>query len=290
MVSDSKNFRPGSRIFISKDIRFESISFTENGILFRLVGSLLFDFLEKYGEMPLPPYINYTKEKEERYQTFFAQEVGSAAAPTASLHFTPELVKGLEEKGVEFAYLCLHVGLGTFKPVYEPVITDQKLHFEPMQIPHSLWKQIAEAKQAGKTFLPVGTTMIRFLESLPYIWCFLKKRKLTPEVDQPTFLWREQLTSTIEEDLIEEFIPDQEPLFESDFLHIQTRLFIRPGIPFYIVDELITNFHLPKSSLMMLISAFLGREKLLEAYQYALDHDYKFYSFGDGMWIKKNEV
>ena len=216
--------------------------------------------------MPLPPYIKYEKEKEQRYQTFFAEEIWSAAAPTASLHFTPELIKQLEEKDIELKYLCLHVWLWTFKPVYEENIENQKLHFEPMIISKGIRKFIKEKKEEKKVFLPVGTTMIRYLESLPYIRKF-------------------------DENRINEFVPEQ-TIQETENWEsiIQTRLFIRPWIPFYLVDELITNFHLPKSSLMMLISAFMWRENLLNTYEKAIKNWYHFYSFWDWMRIrwKKN--
>lgn len=289
LVSDSKNFRPWAKIFFNEKVILHSLKFTENGILFRIEGDQIFSFLEQLGEMPLPPYITYEKEKEQRYQTFFAEEMGSAAAPTASLHFTPELVKTLEEKKVWFQYLCLHVGLGTFKPLYEEIISHQRLHFEPMLINSQIRKLIADAKQAGKIFLPVGTTMIRYLESLPYIWRFLKKRNLISSVDSATKDWRDQLTTNIPNHLIDEFIPEIQPeILTTSWYTIQTRLFIRPGIPFYLTDELITNFHLPKSSLMMLISAFMGRKNLLKCYQEAIWKGYQFYSFWDGMWIKKS--
>ncbi len=301
LVSDNKNFRPGSQIFFREGVVFRSLEFTANGILFEISSEnpsetsvQIFDFLEKKGEMPLPPYIRYEKEKEKRYQTFFAEKLGSAAAPTASLHFTPELVKRLEKKGVEFQFPCLHVGLGTFKPVYEEHIQQQKLHFEPMILESDIRKTIADAKLAGKRFLPIGTTMIRYLESLPYIRRFLKKKNLNIAVDYATKDRRDQLTKTIDEKLVEEFIPEQEVCVERtqfssipEKMIIQTRLFIRPGIPFLLTDELITNFHLPKSSLMILISAFIGRKNLLEAYQRAIQAGYKFYSFWDGMRIKK---
>lgn len=143
-----------------------------------------------------------------------------------------------------------------------------------MLIDPQIWKTIADAKQNGKIFLPVGTTMIRYLESLPYIRVFLKKKNQISSLDFATRAWRDQLTSGIDEKLVEEFIPDQEP-----GAVIQTRLFIRPGISFYLTDELITNFHLPKSSLMMLISAFMGRKNLLKCYQEAIEKKYTFYSF-----------
>ncbi len=300
LVSDSKNFKPWSQIFFEEGIVFKSLAFTENGLLFEIIDlkrtdgkAQLFDFLEKRGEMPLPPYIRYEKAKEQRYQTFFAEKVGSAAAPTASLHFTPELVRRLENKKVWFQYCCLHVGLGTFKPVYEENIADQKLHFESMLIEPQLRKLIADAKQAGKIFLPVGTTMIRYLESLPYIWRFLKKKNLISSLDPATQARRNDLSSPISEELIAEFIPEtysnvsDSAILAPGWYLIQTRLFIRPWIPFYLTDELITNFHLPKSSLMMLISAFMGRKNLLKCYQEAIWKGYQFYSFWDGMRVRR---
>ena len=293
LVSDGKHFKPGTEIVINDKVSFLSLTFTENGIAFEIKGMNLLDYLEQYGEMPLPPYIKYEKEKERRYQTFFAQEVGSAAAPTASLHFSPQLIAGLEAKGVDFERVCLHVGLGTFKPVWEQNITDQKLHFEPMIVNTTIRSRIMLAKLAGKKLLLVGTTMVRYLESLPYLWRFLRaetsknQKNLISSLDPAVITRRDNLTQEINSDKILEFIPPQEPtILENWDIIVHTRLFLRPGIKFLLVDELISNFHLPKSSLLMLISAFMGRENALQAYNFAIKNDFKFYSFGDGMWIK----
>ena len=290
LVSDGKHFKPGTEIVINDKVSFLSLDFTENGIAFEIKGANLLDYLEQYGEMPLPPYIRYEKEKEKRYQTCFAQEIGSAAAPTASLHFSPQLIAGLEAKGVDFERICLHVGLGTFKPVWEQNITDQKLHFEPMIVNTTIRSRIMLAKLSGKKLLPVGTTMVRYLESLPYLWRFLKVEKqknLISSLDPAVITRRDNLTQEIDSDKILEFIPTQEPtILESGEIIVHTRLFLRPGIKFLLVDELISNFHLPKSSLLMLISTFMGRENALQAYNFAIKNDFKFYSFGDGMWIK----
>lgn len=162
-----------------------------------------------------------------------------------------------------------------------------------MILHHEIWKTIADAKQSGQIFTPVGTTMVRYLESLPYIWCFLKKKNLLPMLDTKTQVWRDTLTSQISEQEVLSYIPEQNPHICREsaslttVLLIQTRLFLRPGIPFRLTDEIITNFHLPKSSLMMLVSGFMGRKNLLKSYQEAIYRDYHFYSFGDGMWIKK---
>ena len=286
LVSDSKNFKPWSKVFFGTNTILESKEFTENGILFSIFWESIFKFLEKLWEMPLPPYIVYKKEKEQWYQTFFAEEIGSSAAPTASLHFTPELVKKLEEKEVNFKYLCLHVGLWTFKPLYEEHIEKQKLHFEPMIVPNTVWEEIMVAKKKKKIFLPVGTTMIRYLESLPYIWKFLQKNKRIQNLAWEVLDRRTNLTKNISIKTVNEFIPEQDVIVHNNNLIIQTRLFIRPWISFYLVDQLITNFHLPKSSLMMLISAFMGRKNLIECYQKAIENTYHFYSFWDGMRVR----
>ncbi len=291
LVSDSKNFKPWSKIFFKDNTILESKEFTENWILFEISNQSIFSFLEKIWEMPLPPYIKYEKEKEQRYQTFFAEEIGSAAAPTASLHFTPELIKQLEDKKVELKYLCLHVGLWTFKPVYEENIENQKLHFEPMIIPNDIRSFVKEKKEEKKIFLPIGTTMIRYLESLPYIRKYLRNINYIKDVDSKVINRWDNITREITDNKVNEFIPEQDIQTTEDWnLIIQTRLFIRPWIPFLLVDELITNFHLPKSSLMMLISAFIWRENLLNAYEEAINNWYHFYSFWDWMRIrwKKN--
>ena len=287
LVSDSKNFKPWSKIFFKDNTILESKEFTENWILFEISNQSIFSFLEKIWEMPLPPYIKYEKEKEQRYQTFFAEEIGSAAAPTASLHFTPELIKQLEDKKVELKYLCLHVGLWTFKPVYEENIENQKLHFEPMIIPNDIRSFVKEKKEEKKIFLPVGTTMIRYLESLPYIRKYLRNINYIKDVDSKVINRWDNITREITDNKVHEFIPEQDIQITEDWnLIIQTRLFIRPWIPFLLVDELITNFHLPKSSLMMLISAFIWRENLLNAYEEAINNWYHFYSFWDWMRIR----
>lgn len=295
LVSDSKNFKPWSNIFFGNWIILKSTCFTEDGILFEIhwIPSI-FEFLEQIWEMPLPPYITYKKEKEARYQTFFAEEIWSAAAPTASLHFTPELVKKLEENGINFQYLCLHVGLWTFKPIYEEHIQNQKLHTEPLIIPKDIWEIIMKAKKEKKIFLPVWTTMIRYLESLPYIRKFFRNEKnknitfsLFSSLTEETITWWDKLTSSLPEKRINEFIPKQKiEINNKQEIKLATRLFIRPWIPFLLTDELITNFHLPKSSLIMLIAAFMWREEILMSYELAKEKEYKFYSFWDGMWVK----
>jgi S-adenosylmethionine:tRNA ribosyltransferase-isomerase len=302
LVSDDKNFKPGAEIAFGGGITLRSRSYTNDGILFELEGREVVAFLEQYGQMPLPPYIQYAEEKEKRYQTHFAQELGSAAAPTASLHFTPELLEALQKKGVGISFSTLHVGLGTFKPVYCEDIRSHPIHQETMIIDGELWETIAKWKKEEKNLIPVGTTMVRLLETLPYVRA--KERvsrnpnessrndglphpsesERKRELSTPTQQFWESLTKDITTEEAEKFVKSIS--VHEKFLTIETQLFIYPGFPFRLIDQMITNFHLPKSSLLMLISALMGREEALKAYAYAIQQNYQFYSFGDGMWIR----
>ena len=195
--------------------------------------------------MPLPPYIHESLKDKDRYQTVYAKYKGSAAAPTAGLHFTPELLKQIEEKGVKIANVTLHVGIGTFRPVKEENIEDHKMHTEHFYIKEEDAQKINEAKQNGKRVIAVGTTSCRVLETI---------------ADEKTGMVKAQ---------------------EAD-----TGIYIYPGYKFKCVDALITNFHLPKSTLLMLVSAFADREFILKAYEEAVKERYRFFSFGDAMLIK----
>ncbi|WP_338823455.1 S-adenosylmethionine:tRNA ribosyltransferase-isomerase [Moorella humiferrea] len=199
--------------------------------------------LERLGEMPLPPYIKEKPENPGRYQTVYARVDGSAAAPTAGLHFTPRLMERLQEKGIKLAYLLLHVGLGTFRPVKVENIEEHRMHAEYYEVTPETAAAINEARCRGGRVVAVGTTVVRTLETVA-----------TPEgVIRPGKGW--------------------------------TDIFIYPGYTFKAVDCLITNFHLPKSTLIMLVSAFAGREKILAAYKEAVAAGYRFFSFGDAMLI-----
>lgn len=204
------------------------------------------DVLTGLGEMPLPPYIHTHLQNPERYQTVYATHAGSAAAPTAGLHFTPELMSTLEERGIRFARLTLHVGLDTFLPVQETDPREHVIHSEWCEISSETAKLINETKSEGKRVVAVGTTSVRTLETAAQM-------NMEPGYVEP--------------------------------ISGPTRLFILPGYQFKIVDAMITNFHLPKSSLIMLVSAFAGREKILNAYEKAIQRGYRFYSFGDAMLI-----
>jgi len=198
------------------------------------------------GEMPLPPYIHTHLQDPERYQTVYSTQTGSAAAPTAGLHFSPELMNQIEAQGIKFGRVTLHVGLDTFMPVKEEDPHEHLIHSEWCEVTSDTAQMINDTKKAGNRVIAVGTTSVRTLETAASE--SLEEGKVSP-VSGPT------------------------------------KLFILPGYQFKIVDAMITNFHLPQSSLIMLVSAFAGREKILNAYQTAIDRGYRFYSFGDAMLI-----
>ena len=203
-------------------------------------------YLQRIGQMPLPPYIHTPLADPERYQTVYATQPGSAAAPTAGLHFTPELMQNLEKQGIRFASVLLHVGLDTFAPVTEDDPQQHHIHTEWCELGQAAADAINQTRQAGNKVVAVGTTSVRTLESAG--------RNSAPDGS---------------------LLPFSGP----------TDLFILPGFTFKVVDAMITNFHLPRSTLLMLVSAFAGRERILAAYQEAIRLEYRFYSFGDAMLI-----
>lgn len=200
--------------------------------------------LDEIGQMPLPPYITKRLEDKERYQTVYSNETGSAAAPTAGLHFTKEQLSELEAMGVNIGKVTLHVGLGTFRPVKEERVLDHKMHSEHYELSEETARLINDTKAAGKRVIAVGTTSCRTLESV----ASLNGGKIVPS-------------------------------------HGDTDIFIYPGYKFKAIDGLITNFHLPESTLIMLVSAFAGYEHVMNAYRYAVENKYRFFSFGDAMLI-----
>ena len=199
--------------------------------------------LEKIGQMPLPPYIKEKLLNQSRYQTVYAKDLGSAAAPTAGLHFTTDLLEKIRQKGVKIAFVTLHVGLGTFRPVKDDDITNHKMHSEYFVLPQETADLINETKKNGGKIISVGTTSCRVLESV-----YQKFQKIAP--------------------------------YEG-----QTDIFIKPGYKFGVIDGLITNFHLPESTLIMLVSAFAGYENTMNFYKVAVENKYRFFSFGDAMII-----
>lgn len=219
------------------------------------------DWLEQLGEMPLPPYIHTRLDDAERYQTVYSQYEGSAAAPTAGLHFTPDLLHALRQKGVSFAQVTLHIGLGTFQPVKVEDIREHHIHSERATLSATDAKIINEAKLAGGRVIAVGTTVARTLETAGIL--SEGGDPAHPEKTVDACPWRPVIA------------------FDRD-----TNLFIYPGYRWRVVDAMITNFHLPKSTLLMMISSFAGRENVLNAYETAKREGYRFFSFGDAMFIR----
>lgn len=246
LVKPGKKARPGARISFGGGILLGEVTdvVEEGNRLIRFSYDGIFEeILDRLGQMPLPPYITHQLEDKNRYQTVYAKYDGSAAAPTAGLHFTPELLGQIREMGVEIAEVTLHVGLGTFRPVKVENITDHHMHSEFYQIDAEQAAKINHAKDSGHRVIAVGTTSTRTLES-------------AADADghvQESSGW--------------------------------TQIFIYPGYTFKCIDGLITNFHLPQSTLVMLVSAFAGREHVLEAYRVAVEERYRFFSFGDAMLI-----
>lgn len=224
--------------------------------------------LEEFGHTPLPPYIHRKLEDPERYQTVFSRPPGSAAAPTAGLHFSPDLLLALRERGVTLAFVTLHVGLDTFKPVEVSDVRDHTIHSEWASLSPEVAKQINEAKLAGGRVIAVGTTTVRTLETAA-----LRSAGLSGSLRAVSQL---DAAGTA---------PQLCPWRPVAAFEGQTDLFIYPGFKFRAVDGMITNFHLPRSSLLMLVSAFAGRESILDAYGEAIKERYRFYSLGDAMLI-----
>lgn len=246
LVKPGKKARPGQTLTINEELSLKVNATGDEGsriITFNFNG-VFEDIISRVGEMPLPPYIKEKLKDKERYQTVYSKIDGSAAAPTAGLHFTDELFEKLKNKGVEIADVLLHVGLGTFRPVKEDDVLNHKMHTEYYKIDKENAEKINKAKREGRRVIAVGTTSVRTLESVADENGFVKE------------------------------------------ISGNTDIFIYPGYKFKCVDGIITNFHLPKSTLIMLVSAFCGREKTLELYNTAVSEKYRFFSFGDAMFIE----
>ncbi|HIR48371.1 MAG TPA: tRNA preQ1(34) S-adenosylmethionine ribosyltransferase-isomerase QueA [Candidatus Faecimonas gallistercoris] len=247
LVKPARRIKKGTVVvFGNGKLKASCVFVGEDGIrhfTFSYQGIFL-EVLEELGTMPLPPYIHEQLEDQSRYQTVYAKEVGSAAAPTAGLHFTKELLDEIAQKGVNIAYITLHVGLGTFRPVNVDNIEDHEMHSEFYQMSSEVADILTETKKRGNKIISVGTTTTRTLETIMSLYHEFRSC--------------------------------------SGF----TNIFIYPGYEFKAIDSLITNFHLPKSTLVMLVSALAGREHVLHAYKVAVDEKYRFFSFGDAMLIQ----
>ncbi len=250
LVRPGKKARPGAKISFGDGLlKAEVLDVVEEGnrlIKFEFDG-IFEEVLDQLGEMPLPPYITHKLEDKNRYQTVYAKHEGSAAAPTAGLHFTQELLKEIQDKGVKIARVTLHVGLGTFRPVKVNDVHDHHMHSEFYMISEEAANLINETKRQGGRVISVGTTSTRTLESVADENGFVKS----------TSGW--------------------------------TEIFIYPGYKFKCIDALITNFHLPESTLLMLVSALAGKEHIMKAYEEAVKAKYRFFSFGDAMFIVKKD-
>ncbi len=245
-MNPGKKATPGTKVSFGDGLLVgEVVDIVEEGnrlIRFSFEG-IFEEILDQLGQMPLPPYITHQLQDKNRYQTVYAKHTGSAAAPTAGLHFTPKLLKEIEEKGIDIAKVTLHVGLGTFRPVKADEITDHHMHSEFYQIDEGAAAKINRAKERGGRIICVGTTSCRTVESAA----------------------------------------DEHGRLEAK--SGWTDIFIYPGYAFKVLDGLITNFHLPESTLIMLVSALAGRENVLAAYEEAVEKKYRFFSFGDAMLV-----
>ena len=254
LVKPSKRIKPDTIITISDELKARPVKRLEDDgewLIELIHNGDLFEILHRVGNIPLPPYIErkLTTEElqqfdKERYQTVYAKDEGSVAAPTAGLHFTKDILKKLEDKGVEIAYVTLNVGLGTFRPVKCENILDHKMHSETFEITQEAADKINRAKTEGKKLIAVGTTTVRTLETAYQKFGCIKA------------------------------------------CHDHSELFIYPPYEFKVVDNLITNFHLPKSTLLMLVSALAGKDFIFKAYKEAIENNYRFFSYGDCMYIK----
>lgn len=246
LVKPAKRIHVGEIVKFSDKLSAQCTEVKDEGIrVFKLIyKGILYEILDELGEMPLPPYIHEKLKDKDRYQTVYAKNIGSAAAPTAGLHFTLDLLNKIKEKKVNVVYITLHVGLGTFRPVNVENINDHKMHSEFYMMSKETAEVLKQTRKNNKKIISVGTTSIRTLETIMNLYGEFKECSG----------W--------------------------------TDIFIYPGYKFKAIDNLITNFHLPKSTLVMLVSALAGRENIMNAYKEAIKREYRFFSFGDSMFIK----
>ncbi len=252
-MRSSKPSRQGTRLRLEDSFDAEVIARHDDLFELRFADEKpVLELLENYGRIPLPPYITREADTADRecYQTCYANAPGAVAAPTAGLHFTPALMQQLADRGIQQGFVTLHVGAGTFQPVRAERVEDHRLHSERIEVNAELVEQIARVKAAGGRVVAVGTTTVRSLESAA-------RQSVSAAELQP--------------------------------FHGESDIFIYPGYEFQVVDALITNFHLPESSLLMLVSAFAGQERILAAYRHAVQQSYRFFSYGDAMFLERSE-
>ncbi|WP_319557997.1 tRNA preQ1(34) S-adenosylmethionine ribosyltransferase-isomerase QueA [Thiomicrorhabdus sp.] len=249
-IRSSRSPKPGTRLIIEDAFEVEVLGRQDALFIVKVVGgnASALDLVERYGHMPLPPYIERSEDQEDdkqRYQTVYSQKPGAVAAPTAGLHFDEEMLSAIQAKGAKIGFVTLHVGAGTFKPVQVDDISEHVMHSEYLEVDDELVKQVAETRKAGGRVIAVGTTSVRCLESAAQ---FSEDGSLQPYQGE-------------------------------------TDIFITPGYQFKVVDVLLTNFHLPESTLIMLVSALAGYERTMAAYRYAVEQNYRFFSYGDAMLV-----
>ena len=246
LTRPAKRIKVGTIIKFSDKLSAECIGIGDDGIrnLKFIYNGIFYEILDELGEMPLPPYIHEKLKDKDRYQTIYAKNIGSAAAPTAGLHFTEELLEKIKQKGVLIEYITLHVGLGTFRPVNVEDVTKHKMHSEYYEMNKNTARILNQAKKENRRIISVGTTSTRTLETIINLYGEFRE------------------------------------------CHGWTDIFIYPGYTFKGITSLITNFHLPKSTLLMLVSALAGKDKIMNAYNEAVKEKYRFFSFGDAMFIK----
>jgi len=247
-VRASKSPKAGTQILLNDGFILEVIERKDSLFVLQSREVDMMSIMAEAGHMPLPPYITREdgNDDESRYQTVYAEKTGAVAAPTAGLHFTEELMKGLSDKGVRSVFVTLHVGAGTFQPVRVHNLDEHQMHEEYVELDQQVVDAVAETRKRGGRVIAIGTTSVRSLESAAS-------------------------SGTLQ-------------TYQGD-----TRLFIRPGFRFNVVDVMLTNFHLPESTLLMLVSAFAGYENIMQAYQHAVKQQYRFFSYGDAMWIEKRK-
>ena len=246
LTRPARRVKLGTRVRFSDELSLEVLEKKDEGmcVVKFFYEGIFIEKLEQLGEMPLPPYIHEKLNDKDRYQTIYASNLGSAAAPTAGLHFTDELMERIRQKGIQIEYVTLHIGLGTFRPMSVEHIQDHHMHTEWFKMTKEVAERLNKAKEEKRRIIAVGTTSTRTLESI-----YTKYNKFVDTAED-------------------------------------TNIFIYPGYQFKAIDGLITNFHLPKSTLIMLVSAFSSRDYVLNAYQEAIKNNYRFFSFGDSMFIK----
>jgi len=285
LVRPGKKFKVWRKFDINGYI-FEVVDFTKEWRLIKLHSDEdIFDVLEKIWQMPLPPYIEYSKEKETPYQPVQAKKEGSVAAPTASLHFTKDLFEKLEKKWVGKLESTLHIGIWTFKTVDVEDITSYDIHSETVEVPLDIFKKIWELKQEWKKIVAVWTTATRILESLPYLYKWLSRIN-SENFHKIKSSFFDELVENISDEEVEKFIASK-PVILNGIISFDTKLYIYPWFKYKLVDKLITNFHLPKSSLLMLVAAFMWYKNMMKAYKHAVENKYRFFSFWDAMFIEK---